>query len=268
MKKFFKSNTFLSVFMLGIVISFFLGLVMLWFRSYAYAQGEAVLSNPSAIPVNFMYPWIISGSIASVFLGFARSRYLLFKRFFDLFVSVLSLIILSPLFLIIYIIVRVDSEGPAFFKQKRLGRNGMTFEILKFRTMRNNAELQTGPVWAQDNDPRITKVGHFLRKSHLDEIPQFINVIFGHMSLIGPRPERPELTTGISESVPGFLNRLEVKPGITGLAQTRYRYGASIKDAARKLKYDCLYLKKMCWLLDFQIILWTMQRMLTGEGSR
>ncbi len=134
--------------------------------------------------------------------------------------------------------------------------------------MRNDAELETGPVWAEDNDPRVTGIGQFLRKSHIDELPQLINVMFGDMSLIGPRPERPEFTQHISGSVPNFAERLRIRPGITGLAQVRYHYAASLKDTARKLKYDLLYIKRMCWLLDFQIIFWTLGRVLTGEGAR
>jgi lipopolysaccharide/colanic/teichoic acid biosynthesis glycosyltransferase len=162
----------------------------------------------------------------------------------------------------------MDSPGPVFFTQKRIGKLGRWFSIWKFRTMRHKAEMETGPVWAEDNDPRVTRIGRFLRKSHLDELPQLFNVFCGDMSLIGPRPERPEMVEVITEKIPGFDKRLFVKPGITGLAQVRYDYGATIKDAARKLKYDALYIKRMCFLLDFQIVFWTIGRVLTGEGAR
>ncbi|MBU3933223.1 MAG: sugar transferase [Candidatus Omnitrophica bacterium] len=191
-----------------------------------------------------------------------------FKRGFDFLVAGLGLILLSPLFLIVSILIRIDFPGPAFFRQERLGKDGKIFKMWKFRTMNTDAELETGPVWAAEGDPRITRLGRFLRKSHIDEIPQLINVFKGEMSLIGPRPERPVFVEKINGDIPNFNDRLRVKPGITGLAQVRYRYGASIKDAARKLKYDLLYIKRMCWILDFQIILWTFGRVLTGEGAR
>jgi exopolysaccharide biosynthesis polyprenyl glycosylphosphotransferase len=210
----------------------------------------------------------MSGGLVSVLVGFARANYQLFKRCFDFTVASIALIVLSPLFLIIGLLIKIDSEGPVFFRQDRVGQGGEIFKIWKFRTMRKEAELETGPVWAQDNDPRITRIGEFLRKSHLDELPQLINVFRGQMSLIGPRPERPEFIKTIAEEIPNFSFRLGVKPGITGLAQVRYRYGASIKDAARKLRYDLFYIKRMCWFLDFRIILWTIERVLTGEGAR
>ena len=134
--------------------------------------------------------------------------------------------------------------------------------------MREHAELETGPVWAGEDDPRITRLGHFLRKTHIDELPQLINIFKGDMSLIGPCPERPVFVEKINIYIPKFNARLKIKPGITGLAQVRHRYSASIKDAAEKLKYDLLYIKKMCWTLDAKIIFWTIGRVLSGEGAR
>ena len=216
-----------------------------------------------------LFPWAVSCSFMSVFVHFLRKKFVTFKRVLDFLVASLGLIILSPLFFIISVIIKIDSPGPAFFnKQKRAGKDGQIFLIWKFRTMREDAEVGTGPVWAGEDDPRITKLGRFLRKSHIDEIPQLINVFKGEMSLVGPRPERPELIKEINSRIPNFNQRLKIKPGITGLAQVRYSYGASFKDAARKLEYDLLYIKKMCWLLDFRIIYWTLGRALTGEGAR
>jgi len=216
-----------------------------------------------------LFPWAVSCSFMSVFVHFLRKKFVTFKRVLDFLVASLGLIILSPLFFIISVIIKIDSPGPAFFnKQKRAGKDGQIFLIWKFRTMREDAEAGTGPVWAGEDDPRITKLGRFLRKSHIDEIPQLINVFKGEMSLVGPRPERPELIKEINSRIPNFNKRLKIKPGITGLAQVRYSYGASFKDAARKLEYDLLYIKKMCWLLDFRIIYWTLGRALTGEGAR
>ena len=197
-----------------------------------------------------------------------RRRFQGVKRGFDFLVAALGLILLSPLFLILSILIRIDFPGPAFFRQERLGKDGKIFKMWKFRTMRTDAELETGPVWAREEDPRITRLGHFLRRAHIDELPQLINVFKGEMSLIGPCPERPVFAEKINSHIPNFNERLKVKPGITGLAQVRYRYGASIKDAARKLKYDLIYIKQMCWMLDIRIIFWTVGRVLTGEGAR
>ncbi len=216
-----------------------------------------------------IFPWAISCSFMSVFVHFLRKKFVAFKRALDLLVASLGLIMLSPLFFIISVLIKLDSPGPAFFNtQRRAGKDGKVFFIWKFRTMRLDAEAGTGPVWAGEDDPRITRLGRFLRKSHIDEIPQLINVFKGEMSLVGPRPERPEMIKEINSRIPNFNQRLRIKPGITGLAQVRYSYGASFKDAARKLDYDLLYIKKMCWLLDFRIIYWTLGRALTGEGAR
>lgn len=261
-----KTRKFVSSFVIGLGLSLLAALASWWVRSSVYAQPQAALKPSSSFALAF--PWLMGGGVVSVAVGVARANYYGFKRIYDCFVSGLALIILSPLFLIIGILIKMDSQGSVFFKQERLGQYGKLFNMWKFRTMRNNAELETGPVWAEDNDPRITRIGQFLRKSHLDELPQLLNVFVGDMSLIGPRPERPEFTQTIGNHVPDFAQRLRIRPGITGLAQVRYQYGASLKDAARKLKYDLLYIRRMCWLLDFQIIVWTLGRVLTGEGAR
>ena len=258
---------FLLSLVIGLGVTFVFWLVF-WLLNTVYAQGDAGFIQGSGSPAAISPPWIITAASASVFVGFARAKYCFFKRCFDFTVSLLGLIILSPLFLIVAILVKVDSQGPVFFGQKRLGLNGRVFKILKFRTMRDNAELETGPVWTQNNDPRITRIGEFLRKAHLDEIPQLINIFQGQMSLIGPRPERPEFVKKLTTLIPKFPRRLKVRPGITGLAQTYYRYGASAKDASRKLKYDLIYIKRMCWLLDIQILFKTAARVLTGDGAR
>ena len=256
-----------------IVTAFFIfvGLITIFWltKSIAYGQEELVLGStgyPAAL-IKF-FPLTVGSSLMAMFVHFARRKFVLFKRLFDLFVASIALILLSPLLLIITILIKFDSSGPALFEQDRIGKDGKIFKMWKFRTMRNNAEIETGPVWADEEDPRVTSLGQFLRRAHLDELPQLINVFKGEMSLIGPRPERPEFLEMINGHIEHFNQRLDVRPGITGLAQVRYRYGASIKDAARKLKYDLLYIKRMCWILDFQIILWTFGRVLTGEGAR
>ncbi|MBN2483168.1 MAG: exopolysaccharide biosynthesis polyprenyl glycosylphosphotransferase [Candidatus Omnitrophica bacterium] len=253
---------------IGITVTFVFASIIWALKGLVYAQSEIVHNEVAFFPISKTVPFLMSGSLVSVFIGFARARYHIFKRVFDVVFSVLSLILLSPIFLILAVLIKIDSHGPVFFSQIRLGKNARLFNILKFRTMRKNAELETGPVWAREDDPRITRLGRFLRKTHLDELPQLINMLQGDMSLIGPRPERPEFVHQINQEVPRFTARLNITPGITGLAQVRYPYGDSIKDAARKLRYDVLYIKRMCWMLDFQIILWTFNRVLTGEGAR
>lgn len=259
---------FFASVVIGLGVSLVIGSLLWWIKSSAYAQEEIVIDQTPSFFLSVIYFWVAGGGLMGVIIGFIRARYQEFKRYFDFMVAGLSLMILSPLFLIIAILIKIDSEGPVFFKQGRVGQKGKTFKMWKFRTMRNDAELETGSVWAQEGDPRVTGIGRFLRRPHLDELPQLINVFRGEMSLIGPRPERPVFVEEINGHIPDFNERLKVKPGITGLAQVRYRYGASIKDAGRKLKYDLLYIKRMCWMLDIRIMFWTVGRVLTGEGAR
>ncbi len=209
-----------------------------------------------------------SALLTGIFTQIAKRGFFAFKRVFDFVAACAGLVVLFPLFVIIGILIKIDSSGPLFFRQERAGKDGEIFNIWKFRTMRPGAEIETGPVWAAEDDPRITRIGHFLRKSHLDELPQLINVFKGEMSIIGPCPERPIFIEKINGSIPNYDERLKVRPGITGLAQVRYRYGASIKDAAEKLRYDLLYIKRMCWMLDFKILFSTIGKSLSGEGAR
>jgi len=251
------------LFFLGVnlVVLFVFGFFLVWLKK---AEASISLGGVrSLVWQRYGMRFLLIGMIIS----WARINYSFFKWVFDFVVAVLGIILFSPLFLIIAILIKVDSLGPVFFKQERMGKDGKVFKIWKFRTMREDAEAQTGPVWAQENDPRITRIGRFLRKSHLDELPQLFNILKGDMSLIGPRPERPEFCEKITQTIPHFSQRLKVKPGITGLAQVRYRYGASLKDAVKKLRYDLLYIKRQCWLLDFQIVLWTIGKVLSGEGA-
>ena len=182
---------------------------------------------------------------------------------FALFIFIVTLPILATCALL----VKLSSKGPVFFKQTRVGQDGKLFEIIKLRTMKVNAEAETGPVWARDNDPRVTLVGRFLRKSHLDELPQVINVLRGEMSLVGPRPERPIFVSEFNTSIPQYYRRLSVKPGITGLAQVRYKYDETMEDVRKKLAYDLLYIRKMCWYLDLTIIFLTIGKVL-DKGAK
>ncbi|MDI6794824.1 MAG: sugar transferase [bacterium] len=189
------------------------------------------------------------------------------KRLIDMIGSLLGLIVLTPLFILIGIAIKIDSRGPVFFKQERVGKGGQIFTMYKFRSMRVDAEKTTGPVWAKKNDPRVTKLGRFLRKTRLDELPQLLNILVGEMSLVGPRPERPVFVREFSSVISGYGRRLDVKPGLTGLAQVRYRYDQSVKDVKNKLRYDLIYIKNMCLLLDLRIMFKTFRVVLNGAGA-
>jgi exopolysaccharide biosynthesis polyprenyl glycosylphosphotransferase len=190
------------------------------------------------------------------------------KRLFDLFVAILALTVLSPILLIIAIAIKLDSKGPVLFTQERVGKNGKLFKVIKFRTMIQDAEAETGPVWATEADPRITNVGRVLRHLRLDEIPQAINILKNEMSLVGPRPERKFFVDKISELYPLYPRRHQVKPGITGWAQVKQGYDTTLEASRLKLKYDLFYLENISLRLDFKIIMYTIYVMFTGSGSR
>lgn len=191
----------------------------------------------------------------------------LVKRFIDFSFSALALLLLSPVFFIVALIIKLESKGPVFYVQERVGRRGRPFNVIKFRSMVQNAETHTGPVWAQRDDPRITRVGRVLRFLRLDEFPQFFNVLKGEMSLVGPRPERPFFVEQIKEKLPLYTRRHRVKPGITGWAQVKWGYDESIEDVRQKLKFDLFYIENMSLRLDLKIIIYTVYVMLTGKGS-
>jgi len=181
------------------------------------------------------------------------------KRIIDVLLSVLFLIILSPLFIIIPILIKISSKGRIFYIQKRVGENGRAFNLIKFRTMIEGAENNTGPVLSNEKDERIFPIGKFLRKTHLDEIPQFINVLKGEMSIVGPRPERPEFFEEIEKKIPHFIYRVRLKPGITGLAQIVGKYETTPEE---KIKYDLIYISTWSPLLDLYILFMTLKKIL------
>jgi exopolysaccharide biosynthesis polyprenyl glycosylphosphotransferase len=185
----------------------------------------------------------------------ANNIFTTLKRFIDITISILFLIVLSPIIVVVSILVKVSSRGPVLFCQTRVGLNDNLFTIYKFRSMYIDSE-KDGPVWTKDDktDSRITPLGRILRKTHLDEIPQLINIFRGDISFVGPRPERPEFTKIIEEKIPYYTLRHNVKPGLTGWAQINYRYGASVADANEKLKYDFYYIKNKNTFLDILII--------------
>jgi len=191
-----------------------------------------------------------------------------YKRIYDIIFSAIGLFFAAPIFPILAIIIKSDSPGPVFYKQLRVGENEIEYFVYKFRTMGQDAEQQTGAVWAQKDDPRVTKIGQFLRKTRLDEIPQLYNVLKGDMSFIGPRPERMAFVERLKETIPFYSTRHFVKPGVTGWAQVCYPYGASDEDALEKMRYDLFYIKNYSIFLDFRIIIDTIRVVLTGFGGR
>jgi sugar transferase (PEP-CTERM system associated) len=201
--------------------------------------------------------------------GFRVSKFLLFyKRLASLIVSVVGLLLSLPLLPFVALAVKLSSPGPLLYRQKRAGCDGVVFDCYKVRTMRADAEADSGPTWASDDDPRITMVGRFLRKSRIDEIPQLWNVLRGDMSLVGPRPERPEFVEMLSREIPHYHLRHTIRPGITGWAQVRYKYGSSVEDAREKLRYDLFYVKHISPGLDLLIVSHTLKTIVWGRGAK
>jgi sugar transferase (PEP-CTERM system associated) len=220
---------------------------------YEVVQGKLMLEE--------MTPsWIIFSS------GFRRNALInVYKRCVDILLSVFGLLLTAPFFPLIALAIKLDSRGPLFFKQVRVGSGEKPFLLYKFRSMCQNAE-RNGAVWAAKNDARITRVGKFLRNSRIDELPQLYNVLRGEMSFIGPRPERPEFVENLKKDIYYYSKRHTIKPGLTGWAQVRYPYGATVEDAKEKLRYDLYYIKNLSFLLDTQIIFETVKVVLFGRG--
>ena len=199
--------------------------------------------------------------------GFRKSRSsIIIKRCFDLLFAIVLLTLAAPLMLLLAVAIRLESAGPVLFRQVRVGLYGKTFVIYKFRSMREDAESDGGPAWAKEGDDRVTRLGHLLRKCHVDEIPQAFNVLLGEMSFVGPRPERPCFVDRLEREIPFYALRHSVKPGITGLAQVSYRYGASVTDSGEKLQYDLYYAKHGSHAFDAGILLKTVEMVLFGKG--
>ena len=193
---------------------------------------------------------------------------MIFKRFIDIFLSLIGLIFSAPILLIASLLIKLTSKGPIIIKQIRVGENGKEYKLFKFRSMHHNAEASTGPIWAEKDDSRITLFGRMLRKWRIDEIPQLFNVLKGDMSFVGPRPERPHFIKELKQKIPFYEIRTVVKPGVTGWAQIKYSYGASVEDALEKLQYDLYYIKNMSPILDFIIVLLTIKVVLSRKGVR
>ena len=204
-----------------------------------------------------------------IFSGPSR-RMLLYsqiRRLLDVVLSVVGLVLSLPLMALAVIAIKLDSRGPILYRQKRVGQRNQIFTIMKFRSMRVDAEPD-GPVWAEEDDPRITRVGRIIRKLRIDELPQFVNIIRGEMSFVGPRPERPEFVEMLEQKIPYYSQRHLVKPGLTGWAQIRYPYCASVEDAVQKLQYDLYYIKNQSLMLDVVTLFETARIVLFGRGAR
>ena len=236
------------------------------------------LSGRIAVEESARYYERLTGKIASEML---RPSWLIFSRgnrFSDLEnhvrrvlnvgLAALGFVLSLPIMLLTAIAVKLDSRGPIFYVQERVGRNGRAFKIIKFRSMGVGAEAKSGPVWAEEGDPRVTRVGRIIRKLRFDELPQFVNVIRGDMNFVGPRPERPMFVEQLGEIVPYYSQRHVVKPGLTGWAQIKYPYGASVEDSIEKLRYDLYYIKNQSLLLDAIIVFETIKIVMFGRGGR
>lgn len=235
-------------------------------------KGMTILDMPAVVekliglvPVNHIREdWFI---FAPGFYLLSSSHVWKIKRLIDMVGSIFLMLVSFPVFMITAAAIRLESSGPIFFKQKRVGKENHLFTIWKFRSMVQNAE-SNGAVWACENDSRITRVGKWIRLLRIDELPQLFNVLRGDMSLIGPRPERPEFVNDLEQQIPYYRIRHCIRPGITGWAQLNYRYGASVEDARHKLEYDLYYIKSMSVLLDFNILFKTIGVVIFGQGAR
>ncbi len=190
------------------------------------------------------------------------------KRAFDIVASLVLIVLTLPILIVTAVLIAFDANAPIIYRQQRVGLGGKTFDLLKFRSMRPDAESDGKACWAAVNDPRVTPLGGFLRRSRIDELPQLLNVLRGEMSLVGPRPERPVFVAMLTERIPFYAARHSVKPGITGWAQVRYSYGADVEQSMRKLEYDLYYVKNHTLFLDLLIVLATIRVVLLGEGAR
>ncbi|MEZ4667342.1 MAG: sugar transferase [Anaerolineae bacterium] len=237
----------------------------------AYEHGLAIVPMPllyeritGQVPVEHVINnWAV---VLPIDGGSIFNPYLAFKRIFDIIISLMGMVVFLLLLPLMALLIRLDSRGSIFYAQERTGMNGHNFRIFKFRSMRTDAESQTGAVFSRQGDPRVTRVGKFMRKTRLDELPQIFNILRGDMSIVGPRPERPEHVKRLTEKIPFYRTRLVIRPGLTGWAQVRYNYGSTDEDALVKLQYDLYYIRHQSLLLDLNIMMRTVGKVLKMSG--
>jgi len=216
------------------------------------------------IPVQDIRPsWLVFSD------GFrTHARMTAIQRAYSFVAAFIGMVLVLPVMAVVAILVKISSKGPVLFRQERVGKNGKVFDLLKFRSMRADAEVASGPVWTIDNDPRVTAVGGVLRKFHLDELPQLWNILRGDMNIVGPRPERPEFMKLLESEIPYYCHRHIVRPGLTGWAQVRYNYGSTLEEQYEKLRHDLYYIKNVSPTLDLLIVFETVKIVLWGRGSK
>lgn len=210
---------------------------------------------------------LLTTSVVAGLIRYAKRKFQQVKPVFDVVVAAFLLITLSWLIGLVALLIGLFDGKRVFYHQARVGKDGQLFQMYKFRTMAPDAELSSGPIWAEEEDPRATRLGRILRKMHLDELPQLVNVIKGEMSLVGPRPERPYFVKQLSGAFPEYPKRLSVKPGITGLAQVNHGAEQTLADTHRKLQYDLMYIERMGWATDFRILLATLGKVKPHRSS-
>jgi exopolysaccharide biosynthesis polyprenyl glycosylphosphotransferase len=237
----------------------------------AYEAGLTIVPMPllyeritGQVPVEYvMKNWSV---VLPIEHGSTFNLYALFKRLIDLGLTLIACVVFLALLPFLALLVRLDSPGSVFYSQERVGLNGRIFRIYKFRSMRADAEAETGAVFSQEGDPRVTRVGRFMRKTRLDELPQLVNVLRGDMSIVGPRPERPEHVSRLVEKIPFYRTRHVIRPGLTGWAQVRYNYGSTDEDALIKLQYDLYYIRHQSLALDLNIMVRTVGKIVRMSG--
>ncbi len=217
--------------------------------------------------VSDVYDTVYGDSIHEIYKDLFAPKEFGFRRIIDLAGALVLMLLLFPFFIIVALAIKLESSGSIFYSQIRMGKDGKTFRIFKFRSMVQDAEKKSGPVWAQKKDPRITRVGHFMRTTRIDELPQLMNILKGDMSFIGPRPERPFFIDSFKQQIPLYQKRLECKPGVTGWAQVKWRYDESIEDVKEKLKYDLYYINNHSLWLDIKIAFLTVSTVFSQKGQ-
>jgi lipopolysaccharide/colanic/teichoic acid biosynthesis glycosyltransferase len=239
-----------------------------------YEQGITIVPMPilyeqitGRVPIEHvgMAHWAVVLPLQGRTLSF--NLYLLSKRALDVVLALFGLTVFAVLLIPLAILMQLDSRGPIFYRQERVGRGGRLFKVIKLRSMIPDAEKHTGPKWATSDDPRVTRMGRIFRKTRLDEVPQLVNVLRGEMSVVGPRPERPVFVDELTQKIPFYRTRLVVTPGLTGWAQVRYHYGSTVEDALIKLQYDLYYIRHRSLMLDVLIMLRTVGQVLSLGGT-